>query len=217
MRTTDIDPLVQRVYCLRGELYPLFLSPAAFAQDLEPGEIDSRVHRMFIEGKAMSRYTVPRYSLLDHAHFDRHLIAEYGNTRIEDMWKPYFAVSADLSDYRIEVHRDGPVWEAIRASAAIPALLPPFYTGDGRMLVDITLAYNPYCAYNEDWSCPLTPFENRVKVPIRAGEKVPEGEWVANDAKTWLHPGAGSVAEASLWDRTGQIGRATQSLFVAPR
>ncbi len=28
------------------------------------------------------------------------------------------------------------------------------------------------------YSCPLTPFENRVKVPIRAGEKLPEGDWV---------------------------------------
>ena len=42
---------------------------------------------------------------------------------------------------------------------------------DGRFLVDFNLAYNPYCAYNERWSCPLTPFENRLKVPIRAGEK----------------------------------------------
>ncbi|HCB02361.1 MAG TPA: DUF1684 domain-containing protein, partial [Anaerolineae bacterium] len=27
-------------------------------------------------------------------------------------------------------------------------------------------------AYNEKWSCPITPFENRLKVPIRAGEKL---------------------------------------------
>jgi uncharacterized protein (DUF1684 family) len=40
----------------------------------------------------------------------------------------------------------------------------------GRYLVDLNLAYNPYCAYNERWSCPLTPFENRLAVPIRAGE-----------------------------------------------
>jgi len=33
-------------------------------------------------------------------------------------------------------------------------------------------AYNPYCAYNDQYSCPLTPWENRLKVPIRAGEKV---------------------------------------------
>jgi uncharacterized protein len=42
----------------------------------------------------------------------------------------------------------------------------------GIFLVDFNLAYNPYCAYNEKWSCPLTPFENRLKVPIRAGEKI---------------------------------------------
>lgn len=42
---------------------------------------------------------------------------------------------------------------------------------NGKFLVDFNLAYNPYCAYNENWSCPLTPFENRIHVPIRAGEK----------------------------------------------
>ena len=42
----------------------------------------------------------------------------------------------------------------------------------GRYLVDFNLAYNPYCAYNDYWSCPLTPFENRLKVPVRAGEKI---------------------------------------------
>lgn len=42
---------------------------------------------------------------------------------------------------------------------------------DGKASVDFNYAYNPYCAYNEMWSCPLTPSENRLKVPIRAGEK----------------------------------------------
>jgi len=41
-----------------------------------------------------------------------------------------------------------------------------------RFLVDFNLAYNPYCAYNDMWSCPITPAENRLKVPIRAGEKL---------------------------------------------
>jgi uncharacterized protein len=43
-------------------------------------------------------------------------------------------------------------------------------TGD-KYLVDFNLAYNPYCAYNEFWSCPIPPKENRLSVPIRAGEK----------------------------------------------
>ncbi len=50
-------------------------------------------------------------------------------------------------------------------------LEPESLPGD-RFIVDFNLAYNPYCAYNEHWSCPLTPFENRLKVPIRAGEKL---------------------------------------------
>jgi len=38
-------------------------------------------------------------------------------------------------------------------------------------ILDFNLAYNPYCAYNELWTCPLTPFENILKVEILAGEK----------------------------------------------
>src|SRR5574341_779916 len=41
----------------------------------------------------------------------------------------------------------------------------------GKFLVDFNLAYNPYCAYNEHWTCPIPPKENRLGVPIRAGEK----------------------------------------------
>ena len=50
--------------------------------------------------------------------------------------------------------------------------LEPERLADGRVLVDFNLAYNPYCAYNDDWSCPLTPMENWLKVPIRAGERL---------------------------------------------
>jgi uncharacterized protein len=49
--------------------------------------------------------------------------------------------------------------------------LDPEVLPDGRFHIDFNMAYNPYCAYNDKWSCPLTPFENRLKVPIRAGEK----------------------------------------------
>jgi uncharacterized protein (DUF1684 family) len=46
---------------------------------------------------------------------------------------------------------------------------------DGAVLIDFNFAYNPYCAYNEGWTCPLTPPENNLDVPIRAGEKAFEG------------------------------------------
>ena len=39
------------------------------------------------------------------------------------------------------------------------------------LYVDFNLAYNPYCAYNERWSCPLPTAANRLSVRIEAGEK----------------------------------------------
>ena len=50
--------------------------------------------------------------------------------------------------------------------------LEPELLGNGNLLLDFNLAYNPYCAYSENYSCPLPPFENHLSnVAIRAGEK----------------------------------------------
>jgi uncharacterized protein len=49
--------------------------------------------------------------------------------------------------------------------------LEPEQTPEGNVHIDFNLAYNPYCAYNDRWSCPITPAENRIQAPIRAGEK----------------------------------------------
>ena len=40
----------------------------------------------------------------------------------------------------------------------------------GHVTLDFNLAYNPSCAYNARWACPLAPTENWLPVPIRAGE-----------------------------------------------
>jgi uncharacterized protein len=50
--------------------------------------------------------------------------------------------------------------------------LDPAPLDDGRVLVDFNLAYNPSCAYNDGWSCPMAPAENRLRVAIRAGEQI---------------------------------------------
>jgi hypothetical protein len=41
----------------------------------------------------------------------------------------------------------------------------------GGIVIDFNYAYNPSCAYNPRWDCPLPPPENWLPVPIRAGEK----------------------------------------------
>jgi uncharacterized protein (DUF1684 family) len=44
--------------------------------------------------------------------------------------------------------------------------------GSSTIRLDFNLAYNPYCAYNETFSCPFPPRENILAIPIRAGEKI---------------------------------------------
>jgi uncharacterized protein len=40
------------------------------------------------------------------------------------------------------------------------------------LIVDFNKAYNPYCAYNHKYSCPIPPLENTLEMEINAGEKV---------------------------------------------
>ncbi len=41
----------------------------------------------------------------------------------------------------------------------------------GKIDLDLNYAYNPYCAYNDNFRCPITPEENTLDIEIKAGEK----------------------------------------------
>lgn len=49
-------------------------------------------------------------------------------------------------------------------------------TASGVYIVDFNEAFNPYCYYNAEYDCPLPPPENRLPVPIRAGERLREAD-----------------------------------------
>lgn len=42
----------------------------------------------------------------------------------------------------------------------------------GRLICDFNFAFQPSCAFDPRWSCPLAPPENRLDVPIAAGERL---------------------------------------------
>jgi NTE family protein len=115
---------------------------AAFALGADPDEIERRTHDMFVTRRALGRWTWPRYGLLDHTEFDQALAVNFTSVDIEDLWIPYFALSTNLSRNVRHCHRTGPLWEAVRATSAVPALLPPFFTAEGEMLVDGCLLDN---------------------------------------------------------------------------
>jgi len=46
-------------------------------------------------------------------------------------------------------------------------------TASGVYDLDFNRAYHPYCVFDSKYECPIPPRENRLQVPIRAGEKLP--------------------------------------------
>ena len=88
-----------------------------------------------------------------------------------------FLVDGQEAELTIYADSNGyflPFVDALAGKETYPAgrYLEPIDLGKRKFLIDFNYAYNPYCAYNDYWSCPLTPFENRLKAPIRAGEKI---------------------------------------------
>ena len=63
------------------------------------------------------------------------LRAAFGDLEIEDLPIPFYCVSSNLTDGDMEVHDSGLLWQALRASSAIPGVLPPLFHA-GRVLVD---------------------------------------------------------------------------------
>jgi hypothetical protein len=49
-------------------------------------------------------------------------------------------------------------------------------TPSGIYIVDFNVAYIPYCYYNAEYECPLPPSENRLAMPIRAGERMRQAD-----------------------------------------
>ncbi|MEM9955887.1 MAG: DUF1684 domain-containing protein [Chloroflexota bacterium] len=75
-----------------------------------------------------------------------------------------------------------PFVDSLAGDETYPAgrYLEPVQLEDNTFRIDFNQAYNPYCAYGDHWSCPITPAENRLSVAIRAGEKLPQGDWVSH-------------------------------------
>jgi NTE family protein len=109
-----------------------------FSLLMSPEEVDLRTHDVFVTSRAFKRLSFPRYALLDHVPFDEALQRQFSGVCVEDAWCPYFAVATvlDGSGQGPYLLRRGPLWKAVRASGSLPAVLPPVFTDDGRMLVD---------------------------------------------------------------------------------
>lgn len=80
--------------------------------------------------------TLPLSAFTAGGKVTRLLKRETEGERIENLWRPYFCVSSNLTRASEHVHTDGSLWHAIRASIAIPGIFPPVLAANGDVLVD---------------------------------------------------------------------------------
>ena len=108
---------------------------AAVALEWDDAEIEERMRRAFVDSNPLSDYTLPLVALVKGKKLTRLLNEHFGETCFEDVWRPYFCVSTNLTAGALAVHREGALWQALQASVAIPGLLPPIMR-DGEVYVD---------------------------------------------------------------------------------
>jgi NTE family protein len=108
---------------------------AGVAMGWSDEEMRRRYRRSFVDTNPVNDYTVPVVALTRGRKVSRLLQREYGDVQIEDLRQPFFCVSANLTTGRVLEHRSGPLALALRASVAIPGVMPPVYRGD-EVLVD---------------------------------------------------------------------------------
>ncbi len=99
------------------------------------GTIDELEEEVEAAFSGLLDYTLPLVSLLKGKRVSRRLRAALGEWDIEDLWMPYFCTSTNLTQSRVMVHDRGDLARAVRASVAIPGVLPPV-ASESDLLVD---------------------------------------------------------------------------------
>jgi len=98
-------------------------------------ELRDRMHRAFVASNPLSDWVMPVVSMTKGKRVDRRLKEHFGEVDITEMHRPFFCVSSNLTNGATRLHRSGKLRHALRASIAIPGLLPPIVDEDA-VLVD---------------------------------------------------------------------------------
>ena len=98
-------------------------------------ELEDHIREAFVKSDPLSDITFPLIAMTRSGKVGRLLKEAYGEIDIADTERPFFLVSTNLTSGGIEIHRRGLLRQAMRASIAIPGVMPPQVI-NGQVLVD---------------------------------------------------------------------------------
>jgi NTE family protein len=105
------------------------------AMGWDDDEIDYRIRKGFVESNPLGDWNIPVVGMVKGHRVDARLKEHFGSAEIGDLELPFFAVSTNLTDGAYRVHRQGLLRHALRATIALPGILPPVIE-EGEVLVD---------------------------------------------------------------------------------
>lgn len=108
---------------------------ACVAMGWGDAEIEARIREGFVDSNPLGDHVLPVVALTRGARVEERLWRNFGDVRIEDLETPFFCTSSEMTRGETRVHRRGLLREALRASIALPGILPPVVAGDD-LLVD---------------------------------------------------------------------------------
>ncbi len=114
---------------------------AGLALGWNDDEMERNICQAFVYSNPLDDYTLPVVALTKGRKVDERLLRFFQDTLIENLRIPYFCVSSNLENGRAAIHYDGLLRTALRASIALPGILPPVVL-DGAVHVDGAVANN---------------------------------------------------------------------------
>ncbi len=108
---------------------------AGLASGWDAVELDARLREAFVRSSPVADIAFPMIAMSRGLRVKQRMKAAFGEREIADLELPFFAVSSNLTTGLPHVHRRGAVRHALRASSALPGVLPPVVQDD-EVLVD---------------------------------------------------------------------------------
>ncbi len=108
---------------------------AGIAANWDDAHLVAALRAGFVEDNPLSDITLPLVAMHSGRKASALLRQAFGALAIEDLRLPYFCVSTDLTNGVLHIHDRGSLWLALRASTAIPGVVPPVFSAH-RVLVD---------------------------------------------------------------------------------
>ncbi|MGE5501235.1 MAG: patatin-like phospholipase family protein, partial [Ignavibacteriales bacterium] len=104
---------------------------AGLALGWDDAEMDRRMHEAFVDSSPIADIAIPPLLAMTGGRIVAQRLEEhFGDVQIEDLPLPFFCVSSNLTTGAYHLHRRGSLCRALRASIALPGVLPPM-TEDG--------------------------------------------------------------------------------------